>query len=42
MEYIGETDWNFGERYKEHLRAPFHIFDYSQTMDTSSNWTTSP
>ena len=31
MEYIGETGRNFGERYKEHLRAPSPIFDHFQT-----------
>ena len=31
MEYIGETGRNFGERYKEHLRAPPPILDHSQT-----------
>ena len=31
MEYIGETDKKFGERYEEHLRAPSPIFDHSQT-----------
>ena len=30
MEYIGDTDRNFGERYKEHLRALFPIFDQLQ------------
>ena len=31
MEYIGKTGRNFGERYMEHLRAPYPIFDYSQS-----------
>ena len=30
-EYIGETSGTFGERYKEHLRAPFPIYDHSNT-----------
>ena len=27
-EYIGETARTFGERYKEHLKAPSHIYDH--------------
>ena len=30
-EYIGETARTFGERYKEHLKAPSHIYDHSNT-----------
>ena len=35
MDYIGETDRNFGDRYKEHIRAAPHIFDHSQTSGPS-------
>ena len=27
-EYIGESSRTFGERFKEHLKAPFPIFDH--------------
>ena len=30
-EYIGETSRTFGERYKEHLKAPSPIHDHSNT-----------
>ena len=30
-EYIGETDRTFGERYKEHLKAPCPIHDHCNT-----------
>ena len=30
-EYIGETARTFGERYKEHLKAPSPIYDHSNT-----------
>ena len=30
-ENIGETSRTFGERYKEHLRAPSPIYDHSNT-----------
>ena len=30
-EYIGETARTFGERLKEHLKAPFPIYDHSNT-----------
>ena len=30
-EYIGETSRTFGERYKEHLKAPSPMHDYSNT-----------
>ena len=31
MEYIGETGRKFGERYKEHFRAPSPIFHHFKT-----------
>ena len=30
-EYIGESSRTFGERFKEHLKAPSPIFDYYET-----------
>ena len=30
-EYIGETSRTFGERYKEHLKAPSPIYGHSNT-----------
>ena len=30
-EYIGESSRTFGERYKEHLKAPFPIYDHHTT-----------
>ena len=30
-EYIGKTSRTFGERYKEHLKAPSPIHDHSNT-----------
>ena len=30
-EYIGESARNFAERFKEHLKTPFHIHDHSVT-----------
>ena len=30
-EYIGETSRTFGERFKEHLKAPSPIYDHSNT-----------
>ena len=30
-EYIGESSRTFGERFKEHLKAPSPIFDYYST-----------
>ena len=30
MEYIGQICRNFGDRHKEHLKAPSSIFDHSQ------------
>ena len=32
-EYIGETSRTFGERFKEHLKAPSPIHDHSNTSD---------
>ena len=31
-EYIGETGRTFGDRLKEHTRAPFPIYQHSQTI----------
>ena len=31
MGYIGETGRNFGDRYREHLRAPSPIYDHSRS-----------
>ena len=31
VEYTGETGRTFGDRYKEHLRAPFPILDHTNT-----------
>ena len=35
-EYIGETAITFGERFKEHLKAPFPIFDHSNISGHST------
>ena len=29
--YIGESSRTFGERFKEHLKAPFSIYDHCNT-----------
>ena len=31
VEYISDTDWTFGDGYKEHLRAPSPIYDHANT-----------
>ena len=36
-EYIGETARTFGERLKEHLKAPSHIYDHSNTTGHTTN-----
>ena len=35
-EYIGETARTFGERFKEHLKAPSPIFDHSNITGHST------
>ena len=35
-EYIGETARTFGERFKEHLKAPSPIYDHSNTTGHST------
>ena len=35
-EYIGETSRTFGERFKEHLKAPSPIFDHSNISGHST------
>ena len=30
-EYMGESSRNFGEKYREHLKAPSPIFEYQNT-----------
>ena len=35
-EYIGETAITFGERFKEHLKSPFPIFDHSNISGHST------
>ena len=34
-EYIGESSRTFGERFREHQKAPFHIFDHFNTTGHS-------
>ena len=36
QEYIGETARTFGERFKEHLKAPSPIFDHSNISGHST------
>ena len=36
-EYIGETSRTFGERYKEHLKAPFAIHHHSNQTGHTTN-----
>ena len=36
-EYIGETSWTFGERYKEHLKAPSAIHHHSSQTGHPTN-----
>ena len=36
-EYIDETARTFGERFKEHLKAPSHIHDHSNTTGHTTN-----
>ena len=31
MEYIGETGRSFGDRYRDHLRAPYPIYEHANT-----------
>ena len=36
-EYIGETARTFGDRFKEHLKAPSPIYDHSNTSGLTTN-----
>ena len=40
-EYIGESSRRFGERYKEHLKAPSPILSTKTTLATQHLWKTS-
>ena len=38
-EYIGESGRTFGERYREHMRAPSPIMDHQNTTGHEVPWT---
>ena len=40
-EYIGETARTFGDKYREHLKAPSPIFDTKIAVTTKHQWKTS-